>query len=54
MSDSVSICVDDREDGRAAHDAHISKSRYGAPGFDRRFDTLPDPIWALLRLRRSL
>jgi hypothetical protein len=28
----VSIFVDDSEDGRAAHDAHISESRYGAPG----------------------
>ena len=33
MSDSVSISVDDSEDGRATRDAHISESRYGAPGF---------------------
>jgi hypothetical protein len=32
LTHDVANCVSGKENDRASHDAHISKSRYGAPG----------------------
>jgi hypothetical protein len=38
LTHDVANCVAGKESGRASHDAHISKSRYGALGNRRSFD----------------